>query len=80
MANLTLCVDTPSQRSPATAPLSAPATDTVASYTDKDLYTDFTDATDIFKGLIPGRTSCAYNQGDRRIALRGITFIIYLLH
>jgi TorA maturation chaperone TorD len=40
MTNLTLHLDTPSQRPPATATASAPA---VASYTDKDLYTDFTD-------------------------------------
>ena len=46
MTNLTLHIDTPSQRPPATATVSAPAVDAVASYADKDLYTDLTDATD----------------------------------
>ena len=45
--------ETPSQRSPATVTVSAPAVDAVASYADKDLYTDLTDATDCFIGKNP---------------------------
>ena len=46
MTNLALRIDTPSPRPPAPATVSAPAVDAVASYTDKDLYTDLPDATD----------------------------------
>jgi hypothetical protein len=48
MTNPALHPDTPPQHPPLKAPLSAPAVDAAASYTDKDLYTDFTDATDFF--------------------------------
>jgi TorA maturation chaperone TorD len=50
MISITLHPDTPSQRPPATATASAPA---AASHTNKELYTDFTDATDCFIGKNP---------------------------
>jgi TorA maturation chaperone TorD len=50
MIDIALHTDTPPQHSPSTATASAPA---VTSYTDKDLYTDFTDATDCFIGKNP---------------------------
>ena len=53
MTPIAIHIEHPSQHSPATATLSAPAVDAVASYTDKDLYTDFTDATDFFIGKNP---------------------------
>ena len=52
MTSIPLHLDTPSQRPPATALLSAPAVDAVASDTDKDLYTDLTDATGYLKEKI----------------------------
>jgi hypothetical protein len=53
MIPIALHLDTPSQRPPATATLSAPVVDAVTSDTDKDLYTDLTDATDSFIGKNP---------------------------